>query len=265
MPIVNYHNHTALCGHAAGTIDEYISKAITAGISELGFADHAPLPEHLRDGITMTPDQTEIYISEILEKKEIYKDRISIRLGFEVDFPIFNTLDRLYLVDIRFDYMIGSCHFLGDWPFDHSDFVDEFGKRDINQIYKTYYTLLESLVDSNLFNIIGHFDLIKKFGHREDPGNSKEALERIAIKMSRFGIAAELNTSGLLRPVKEMYPSDEILKILFDKNVPVTLGADAHEPSLVDYMLSEAVEKLKSTGYRKISGFEKRNRYDIPI
>lgn len=265
MKLVNYHNHTSLCGHATGTTDEYILKAIESGISELGFADHAPLPEHIRDGITMTPDQTEIYISEILSKKELYKDRISIRLGFEVDYPLFETLDRLYLVDIRFDYLIGSCHFLGDWPFDHSDFVDEFGKRDINQIYKTYYTLLESLIDSNLFNIIGHFDLVKKFGHREDAGNSREALERIAVKMSRFGIAAEVNTSGLLKPVKEMYPSDEILKILFDKNVPVTMGADAHEPELVSYMLPEAAEKLKSIGYTKISGFEKRNRYDIPL
>jgi histidinol-phosphatase (PHP family) len=265
MSLVNYHNHTSLCGHASGTTDEYIQKAISSGISELGFSDHAPLPEHLREFITMAPDQTEIYISEILSKKEFYKNKISIRLGFEVDFPLFETLDRLYLTDLRIDYLIGSCHFLGDWPFDHGDFVDEFGKRDINQIYKTYYSILESLVDSNLFNIVGHFDLIKKFGYRDDPGNSTEIIERIAVKMSRFGIAAEINTSGLLKPVKEMYPSDEILKILFDKNVPVTLGADAHEAKFVDYMLYEAVQKLKSIGYRKISGFEKRNRYDIQI
>jgi histidinol-phosphatase (PHP family) len=116
-----------------------------------------------------------------------------------------------------------------------------------------------------LFNIVGHFDVVKKFGHREDSGNSNETLERIAAKMSKFGIAAEVNTSGLLKPVKEMYPSDEILKIFFNKNVPVTLGADAHEPDLVDYMLLEAVQKLKSIGYKKISGFEKRKRYDIQI
>jgi histidinol-phosphatase (PHP family) len=265
MPIVNYHNHTALCGHATGTVDEYIRNAISSGLTELGFSDHAPIPEQLREGITMAPGQTEIYISEILEKKEIYKKEISIRLGFEVDFPLFCTFDRLYLTDIRLDYLIGSCHFIDDWPFDHPGFIDEFGRRDINQVYKSYYSIIESLVESNLFNIIGHFDLVKKFGHRENAGNSRETIERIAVKMSRFGVAAEINTAGLLKPVKEMYPADDILKIFFDKNVPITLGADSHEPSLVAYMLNEAVDKLKSAGYKKISGFEKRKRYDIPI
>lgn len=266
MPLVNYHTHTPLCGHATGTIDEYVTQAISGGLSDIGFADHAPIPEPMREGISMSPGQTEIYISDILRAKEKYADRIKVRLGFEVDFPLFDTFDKIYLTDLRIDYLIGSCHFMGDWPIDHGDYIDEYSRRDIDDIYKNYYAGLESLVDSNLFNITGHFDLPKKFGHREsNRETSSQTIERIATKMSRFGMASEVNTSGLLKPVKEMYPSDDILKIFFDKNVPVTLGADAHSPETVDYMLREAAEKLRSIGYRKISGFEKRNRYDIQI
>ena len=86
--MVNYHNHTALCGHARGNLNEYILAAIEKGVTEFGFSDHAPVPEHLREGISMAPYEAEIYIGEVLEKKSEFADRIDIKLGFEVDFPL---------------------------------------------------------------------------------------------------------------------------------------------------------------------------------
>ena len=109
--MVNYHNHTALCGHATGTLDEYINAAIEKGVAEFGFSDHAPVPEHLRDGISMAPYEAEIYIGEVLNKKAEYSGRIDIKLGFEVDFPLFDTFDRNYLRDKRIDFNgLGSLH-----------------------------------------------------------------------------------------------------------------------------------------------------------
>ena len=40
---VDLHNHTTLCNHAEGTVDEYIQRAIELGIDEYGFSDHAPM------------------------------------------------------------------------------------------------------------------------------------------------------------------------------------------------------------------------------
>ncbi|MFC1669520.1 histidinol-phosphatase HisJ family protein [Spirochaetota bacterium] len=264
MDLVNYHTHTYLCEHATGTIDEYIACAIDAGIKELGFSDHSPLPENFRKGYTMSAEKIEFYIDEIEKRKLKYKDKISIKLGIEIDFPLIESFDKKYLDDNRFDYLIGSCHFIEGWSFDHPDYLEEFKKRDIDDIYSQYYEIMDSMAESGLFDIIAHFDLIKKYGHMPKNDFSKK-IEEIAKKIAQSETAVEINTSGLLKPVKEIYPSESIIKIMFKNNVPVTLSTDSHSPEHVGFMLKETIEMLKKIGYRKISGFTKRKRYDIII
>ncbi len=264
MTIANIHNHTSRCGHATGTVDEYIEAAIEKNISVLGFADHAPLPEHLRSGITMEPGETELYLEEILLTRKKWENRCKILAGFEVDFPLFDTFDRRYLQDPRIDYLIGSCHFIGDWPFDHDAYIEEFEKHDINDIYRQYLAILDDLVSSGMFQIVGHFDLVKKFGHRATEDLSSE-IRTIAKKIAASNMAAEINTSGLIKPVKEIYPAENIIQIFFEESVPVTLGSDSHAPEHVGYGFRDAVNLLKKTGYTSICYFEKRNRFDIPL
>lgn len=260
--MVNYHNHTILCGHAIGELDEYILKAIEHGMSEFGFSDHAPIPLPIREGISMSPEDTENYIASILEEKFEYRGRIDIKVGFEIDFPIFDTLQKSYLSDPRIDYIIGSSHYMGDWGFDNPAEISRYDERDIDGIYRDYYSLIEGLVDADFCDIVGHFDLIKKFGHRAK-SDMTPVIRRIAKEMSAKGIAAEINTSGLRKPVKEIYPSDDIIKIFFQENVPVTMGSDSHTPDDVCSGYPAAIEKLKTAGYRKLSGFTQRKRHDI--
>jgi histidinol-phosphatase (PHP family) len=262
--MVNYHNHTTLCGHAIGEMDEYIIRAIEYGVTEFGFSDHAPVPLHLRDGISMSPEEVPAYITSILAKKEEHKNRIDIKLGFEMDFPFFDSFDNKYLTDTRIDYILGSTHYMGDWGVDNPSEISRYAERDIDEIYKDYYELVEGLVDARFCDIVGHFDLVKKFGHRSK-SDMTPFIRRIAKKMSRYGIAAEINTSGLRKPVEEIYPSDEIIKILFQENVPVTMGSDSHTPDDVCSGYTPAIEKLKSAGYRKVSGFTKRKRHELPL
>jgi histidinol-phosphatase (PHP family) len=257
MPLVNYHNHTTYCGHAEGTIDEYIEAALKAGITEMGFSDHAPISEEHRPGITMTPDQVESYIALVLDAKERWKGRIEIRLGFEVDFPLFDDFAPEYFSDQRIDYLIGSCHFIGDWPFDHPAFAYRYSERDIDDIYAEYYGILESLAASALFNIIGHFDLPKKFGHMPRRDFSGQ-VRKIASIMARNNTAIELNSSGLLKPVGAVYPSPSILKIMAEEGARVTLGSDSHSPSHVGYAFDRALAMIKEAGFTSLTGFDKR-------
>lgn len=262
--MVNYHNHTALCGHATGTLDEYILAAIRNGVTEFGFSDHAPVPEHLRDGISMAPYEAEIYIAEVLDKKSDYAGRIDVKLGFEVDFPLFDTFDRGYLHDKRIDFIMGSVHYIDGWGFDNPLYIKGYDERDIDSVYRSYYEVIASLAASGMCDIIGHFDLVKKFGHR--PGSDMTGIiESIAQRLSGTQTAVEINTAGLLKPVAEIYPSDEIIGILFRNNVAVTLGSDSHTPGDVCYGYPQAVEKLKKAGYRKVSGFTGRKRHELNL
>jgi len=40
---VDLHNHTTLCNHAEGTMEEYVKKAIQERIDIFGFSEHAPM------------------------------------------------------------------------------------------------------------------------------------------------------------------------------------------------------------------------------
>lgn len=264
MKLPDYHLHTVLCGHATGTIDEYVEGAISASLGEIGFADHAPLPDALREGITMPPEKTEAYIAMVQDTAGRYRDRIEIRTGFEVDFPLHSTFDPAYFSDQRIDFLIGSCHFIDGWPFDHPEFMKEFENRDIDDTYTRYYAIIMELVASGLFNIIGHLDLVKKFGHRA-LRDFTSTIEAIFSMTARRNMAVEINTAGLRKPVGEIYPSRDIIDILFRLNVPVTLGSDSHGPEEVAHEFGRAVEQLRSAGYRTVSGFKHRNRYDIRL
>lgn len=262
MSLPDYHVHTYLCGHAAGDPNEYIKTALDKGIAEIGFSDHAPLPVELRAGITMAPDDMEPYLTMIRNLREDYKTRIKVKSGLEVDYPFHNSFDRRYLRDPRLDYIIGSCHFIGDWAFDHPREIDEFNRRDIDGIYGDYFSILGKLIETDSCNILGHFDLVKKFGHRAR-SDFRNTVARLARRCAEKGIAVEINTSGLRKPVSEVYPSETIIAVLYSENVPLTLGSDSHSPEEVGYEFDRAVASIRNAGYRKISGFIKRKRYDI--
>ncbi len=262
--MVDYHMHTQLCGHASGSIEEYIESALAKGMQEIGFSDHAPMPDDLREGLSMSALQAEDYIRSIEQYKSRYAGNIAIKLGFESDYPPFESFDRKYFSDGRIDYLIGSCHYVDGWAFDHPANIDGYKDRDIDRLYERYYAQLEQLAGSGLVNIIGHFDLVKKFGYRSEKDFSP-AIERVARTAAKKNLAVEMNTNGFNHPVKEMYPSDRIIEILFSCNVPVTLGSDAHSSDRVGQRFDEAVAKIRRAGYRKISGFEKRKRYDIVL
>jgi histidinol-phosphatase (PHP family) len=262
--MIDYHTHTELCGHATGTVQEYIESAIAKGLREIGFSDHAPMPEKLRSGISMSPGEVESYIGAIESARDRYDGRIAVRVGMEVDYPLMDSFDRRYCTDPRIDYLIGSCHFIDGWPFDHPDYIDGYKKRHIDDIYRKYFEILRSMAGSGLFNIVGHFDIVKKFGFRSGR-EFRHIIEDIAMALAANDVAVEINTAGLGHPAGELYPSEEIIAILFRHNVPLTLGSDAHAPERVGNLFPRALEAVTRAGYRKLSGFKKRTRYDIPI
>jgi histidinol-phosphatase (PHP family) len=262
--MVDFHTHTYLCEHAVGEPEEYVNTAIKQGISVLGFSDHAPLPDGMREGITMYPHQVEDYIRLVEALREKYSGKIELRLGFEVDFPLRDSFNKSYLTDPRIDYLIGSCHYLEDWPVDHDLHISEYAIRGVDNIYSSYYDSLLECAASGLFNIIGHFDLAKKFGYRASKDMSGK-IRSIAKAAARTSTAVELNTSGLRKPANEIYPSAEIITILFEENVPVTLGSDSHTPEDVGRDFDKALSLLKTTGYTKIASFKKRKTSFVEI
>ena len=70
--IIDLHNHTPLCNHATGDMQEYINKAIKKGIKVFGFSDHAPM--NFDEKYRMKFEEMQQYENEVLKLKEKYKN-----------------------------------------------------------------------------------------------------------------------------------------------------------------------------------------------
>ena len=81
----------------------------------------------------------------------------------EVDYlPGKESLTKQVLSAYDFDYIIGSVHFwlIGILPIRLTKRYDQV---DIDELYVQYFTLIQQLATSGLFDIVGHLDVIKVF------------------------------------------------------------------------------------------------------
>ena len=89
----------------------------------------------------------------------------------------------------------------------------------------------------------------------------RPALDRIAAT----GVAMELNTSGVNKTISEMNPFPAMLAEMKLRNIPITLGADAHVAERVSDGYETAMKLLQQCGYTHINFFLNRKRQEIAI
>jgi len=256
--ISDYHMHTYLCGHADGRPQEYAQQACDRGLKEIGFADHAPLVTHREPSITMDFDQLPEYKRMVEEVQSEFKNRLTIKLAIEADFiPGYEEKTREILDMFPYDYVIGSVHYLNGWQFDNPVFMSEWDTLDVNEVYIRYHEHLRMSAESRLFDIMAHVDLVKKFGHRTSSDLSDE-IKKTAEVFKQTGVAIEINTSGLRKPAKEIYPSLEDLKVYSDIGVAITFGSDAHGPEDVGRDFDKALQLARAAGYKEYVLFKHR-------
>lgn len=251
MRLPDYHTHTARCGHARGTPAEYVAAAQTLGLLAIGVADHLPLLPERDPELSMDACELGDYVDGVGALKDRYPG--FVLLGIEADYRPNTVPEVRALLNSRpFDYVIGSVHHLGDWGFDDPRQVERYERADIDDMWVEYFELVGDAAETGLFTIIGHMDLVKKFGYR--PTRSLDAeLDRLLDRLARAGVAVEINTAGLHKPVKEAYPSPDILRRLREAEVPITFGSDAHRPEEVGRDFAHAVDLARAAGYDSYS------------
>ncbi|MBW7454847.1 histidinol-phosphatase HisJ [Paenibacillus sepulcri] len=266
---IDYHTHHERCGHAVGTLEEYVRKGIEIGLDQLGLSDHMPLihvdPATYLPEMAMPMDELPRYVEECFELKSKYKGQIDLRIGLEGDY-IEGWEEQIEAITTAYpwDYVIGSVHFLGTW--DITDFRQTQGweGRDRLAVYEQYYDAIGKAAASRLYDYIGHIDVIKRFGYQ--PDSSVTHLEDAALEaVKRYDGALELNASGLRTPAQEMFPSRRMLERARDLGIPITLGSDAHQPERLGQYLDDARALLKECGITQLATFDGRKRHMIQI
>ncbi len=254
---VDLHNHTYLCNHAEGSMDEYVKKAIELGIDVYGFSEHAPM-KNFDDGYRLILDKKELYEKSVFELKEKYKDQIEILLGYEVDFIEGDyILDEV--IDTKVDYFIGSVHYLGKWGFDNPEYIAQYENKDIDIIWEEYFRAVELMAKSGKFDIVGHLDLIKIFKYL--PKKDVRVIAKDALKaIKKSGMVIEINAAGYRKPIAEQYPSRTLLEEAFSLDIPITFSSDAHAVEQIGFEYIKATELAKSIGYNKCTTFFQRDK-----
>jgi histidinol-phosphatase (PHP family) len=269
VPLVDYHVHTARCGHASGAMERYVEHAIEAGLSELGFSDHLFaywVPTGRRDPeLSMAEWEHDFYIQDVERCRARYRSDITIRLSTEADFvPGHEAQLASILRRYDWDYVIGSVHFIDDWGFDDSRNLAGFDHWDIDALYARYFGLVGASAETGLFDTIGHSDLVKKFGHRA-VADQTMAYAALAERLARAGVCAEVNTGGLRKPVGEAYPHPDLLRAYHAAGVPATFGSDAHAPTEVAADLTSACALMRNAGYTEFVCYAGRQRTVVPL
>ena len=163
------------------------------------------------------------------------------------------------ILNANVDYLIGSVHFIDEWGFDNPEFIGKYENENIDEIWKKYFKAIEDMANSNLFDIVGHLDLIKIFKFL--PNTSINEIAKNALQaIKKADMVLEINVAGFRKPIAEAYPSLSLLKQAFELSIPITFSSDAHKPEQVALFSDRVVDMAKSVGYTQCAIFRNRKR-----
>lgn len=265
MTLPDYHMHTPLCRHATGEPTEYAAHAIKIGLTEIGFTDHSPMRRDDFDNWRMRFDQLDTYVESVNKARRDHP-QLSIKLALEVDFlPAQEDWIRDLAARHPWDYFIGSVHYVSDsWAIDDPSAISTWKTRDAFEVWSIYFDWLTRAAGTGFFHIIGHADLPKKFGFL--PNQDCTALFRnLLAAVRKSGAAIELNTGGLRKQCKEIYPSAQFLSLAHSESVPITFGSDAHAPQEVGSDFAAALILARQCGYTHYLRFANKKSAPAPL
>ncbi|MDQ6989614.1 MAG: histidinol-phosphatase HisJ family protein [Mariprofundaceae bacterium] len=266
--VPDYHMHTPRCNHATGDIRAYAQAACDAGLSEIGMSDHSPMPHGFDKAWRMDESELSSFIAEVQAAQVEFKGQLSIKSALEVDFyPGAEPYIQHLAAQHNWDYLMGSVHFIGDWGFDNPDEVAKFESCDLEQVYCDYFDVLGQSAATGLFDVIGHPDLIKKFGYvLEQPSSRVEAAEDAMLAAVKAAdVVLEISSAGLRKPVAEMYPREGLVEKAAALHIPFTYGSDAHSPAEVGFAMDDCLSVLLKYGIKEVATFRQRKRTMMPL
>ena len=250
----DYHTHTVY-SDGQSKHESYLRQAVYSGIDKLGFSDHFTI---LETNWGVNNKHIASIKEEVMFLKKQAEFPISVKFGAEVDYiPGREKQIRSVIYSLPLDYVISSVHFLDNWNFDTD--AEAFKNKNIDELYEKYFSVVREAINSDLYDIMGHIDLIKKFAYYPSV-SPYEWYKKIIRSLKNKDKVIEINTNGLNKPCREFYPEEDFVKMCFQSNIPVTLGSDAHVSNQVGQYFDKAIEMLKRIGYRKIATFNQRKR-----
>jgi histidinol-phosphatase (PHP family) len=269
--IVDYHMHLRdaeeRIDHTVEGVERFVEAAHRRGVDEIGFTEHVYYFRQTAEiwdvsyQVQRCVYDLDAYCDAVLEAKA---RGLPVKLGLEVDY-VGERQERLaeLLAPYPFDFLLGSVHWLDGRAVDTQPGIWEGSS--VDDVWRSYVDALSELASSGAVDVLAHPDLPKIFGRRPEPGVLGELHERAADAVAAAGVALEISTAGLRKPVCELYPDPALLQACADRGVPVTLASDAHVPELVGQAFDEAIALARDAGCETVTVFEGRGSRQEPL
>jgi histidinol-phosphatase (PHP family) len=255
------------------TEEQACQRAIQMGIREIAFTNHI-MPNY--PDYTVSLEDFARHWDSIQGCQQRYP-QLTIRLGIEMDYyqgqadKIAHILQSYEnAIGRPFDIILGSVHELHGILFSSARFAPQlFNGCDLKAVYHDYFALVTEAVQSRLYDVMAHLDVIKKFTYELNPPlrfeSYRDAVEPLVDALVDLNVGVEMNTKGLAKKIAEPFPSKELLSLYLsrvkasNKQPVITLGSDAHVVGDVGGFIREGALILKEAGFKGITKFEKRH------
>lgn len=230
------HIHIERGAYTAQWIEQFIDKAVKEELDEICLLEHSirfkdfhPTFKEAReyslyqrkwfDGKAKTAHTLDEFkaLADEIRKREY---PIKVSFGLEICwFEQHQDMIQNLTEDGFFDYLLGSVHWIDNWTFNQRKY--QWLGKDVNSIYKRYFEMENTLVESGLFDIIAHPDLITCHGLYPDY-NLADTYKKLCENIKSHHMMLEMNTS------KGLGVNSQFFEIAKDIGVRFSTGSDAH-------------------------------------
>ncbi len=255
----DYHTHPQ--GHriqpyTLELLQPWVDSARAKSLTDIAFTDH----DRYHAGVDF----------DVIDRLREQNPDLRIRAGIEWDNDPQTSLAGRKWIERnwdRLDFVLGSVHYLSrpDQMFDTvPDGAAQFAGRAPNEIYADYFSRVRAMAESGLVDCLAHFDLIKIHGHRP-VGKLGPLVDETLDLIGQRNLAIELSTAGWRKPVKELYPSDEVIRLAIKRKIPFTIASDAHSSAQLGENYGRLAQKISDHRINEICVFDKHQRIARPV
>jgi len=275
--IVDYHMHLRRpaegyeeIDHTPEAAEQFVEVARERRVDEIGFTEHVYYFRQTRDLWTQPHNlercvhDLDRYCDAVLEAR---RRGLPVKLGLEVDYvPGRERELHDVLEPYPWDFLLGSVHEIEGHAIDNDPGEGLWKHFSTEEVWRRYFIALRGAARSGLFDVLSHPDLVKIFGRRPAPDAVLLHHEETADAVEAAGgLAIEVSTAGLRKPVGEVYPDGALLDACRRRGVPITTASDAHVPNDVGRDFDRAIELARSAGYGTVTVFDRRQARQEPL
>ncbi|MXV61315.1 PHP domain-containing protein [Natronorubrum sp. JWXQ-INN-674] len=253
----DYHAHTNYSD--GGFLKGMVQAADAAGLEGIGLTDHCTVssrdgPETVRSvygfNLDLTYERRRRAIEAQRDREEL---SVEIYDGVEMDYdPRDEAAIREFLADADFDYTIGSVHAVDGLNVQVPSNFAGLSRVERDAIVDDYFENLVALIESELFDVAAHLDLIERTPALRGRA-STDHYERVARALADSRTVPEINAGRAVADMAIVHPSETFFDILREYDVSVTVGSDSHEPGEIDARATFLEEYFETHGIEPVA------------